>query len=542
MTETIAQGHLAMLGAIYISLPKILGMLVLIVPWLLAAPWVHKDSIHIRAPKNLWSWILLGTGAGTFTLWLILPYYPIGLLLYVVVVSSVLIAYLAYRNSKVPPEEKIKITALIGMGPRKEKVAITTHLKVYDNTGKAVLTPDAEQGDPAVAKAYNMAQDLLYDMIFSRASEADISPAGQGVRIRFLVDGVTVDRPEMSVSDNEAIIQYLKPVAGMNDEQRRQPQDGKLFVDVAGSQVEIMLTTAGTSHGQKMRFKIVQEFVKTRLNELGVESKLAERLRAINESTNGLLIVSGKPGSGVTSTIYSLLKEQDAFIKQLISLEASISVDMENITQHAYGTDAELPTQLASAIRRDPDVIMIDQCPNKQVADQICKTAAAKLIILAIPAGDSFTALAKWVKVCGDAKSATRILRGIVCQTLMRKLCPACREPYSPDLALLAKANIRSEQIEAFYRPPTSPLTDEKGRPYTCPTCQGIGYYGRMAAFELLELNDELRQLIISGAGLSQIKTAVRKAGMLYLQEQALRKVIGGETSIQEVVRVSKQK
>ncbi|KKL69764.1 hypothetical protein LCGC14_2111670, partial [marine sediment metagenome] len=158
------------------------------------------------------------------------------------------------------------------------------------------------------------------------------------------------------------------------------------------------------------------------------------------------------------------------------------------------------------------------------------------------PAGDSFTALAKWVKACGDAKAATRILRGIVCQMLLRKLCPACREPYSPDQSLLAKANIRSEQVEAFYRPPTRPLTDEKGRAYTCPTCQGIGYYGRTAAFELLELNDELRQLIVSGAGLSQIKTAVRKAGMLYLQEQALRTVIAGETSIQEVVRVSKQK
>ncbi len=542
MTETIAQGHLAILGAIYINLPKVLGMLVLIVPWLLAAPWVHKDSIKVRAPKNLWSWALLGTGAGTFTLWLILPYYPVGLLLYVVAVSSVLIAYLAYRNGKVSEEEKIKITALIGMGPRRVKLEVTTRMKVYNNAGKVTLIPDAEQGDPAEIRAYNLAQDLLYDMVFSRASEAHISSAGQEARVRFLVDGVAVNRPEMTVSDNEAIIQYLKPIAGMDDEQRRQPQDGKLFVDVAGSQVEIMLSTAGTSHGQKMRFKVVQEFVKTRLNELGIEPKIAERLKAINESNNGLLIVSGKAGSGVTSTLYSLLREHDAFIKQLISLEANVAVDMENITQHDYGTVTELPTQLASAIRRDPDVIMIDQCPSQEVAAQICKTAATKLVLLGVSAGDSFTALAKWVKVCGDAKTATSTLRGIVCQMLLRKLCPACREPYSPDQTLLAKANIRSEQVEAFYRPPTSPLTDEKGRPYTCPTCQGIAYYGRMAAFELLELNDELRQLIISGAGLSQIKTAVRKAGMLYLQEQALRKVIAGETSIQEVVRVSKQK
>ncbi len=542
MTENMAQGHLAMMGAIYVSLPKVLGMLVLITPWLLAAPWLHKDSIKVRAPKNLWSWALLGTGAGTFAIWLILPYYPIGLLLYVVAVSSVLIAYLAYRNGRVSEEEKIKLAALIGMGPRKEKLAVTTRMKVYDNTGKVTIPPNAEDSELAEIRAYNLAQDLLYDMVFSRASEANISPAGQEARVRFLVDGVAVSRPEMTVSDNEAVIQYLKPIAGMSDEQRRQPQDGKIFVDVAGSQVEIVLSTAGTSHGQKMRFKVVQEFIKTRLGELGIEPKTAERLKAINGSKNGLLIVAGKSGSGVTSTLYSLLREHDAFIKQLISLEAKVSVDMENITQHAYGTEAELPTQLASAIRRDPDVVMIDQCPNHEVAAQICKTAATKLVIMGIPAGDSFTALAKWVKVCGDTKAATRILRGIVCQMLLRKLCPACREPYSPDQALLAKANIRSEQVEAFYRAPTSPLTDEKGRPYTCPTCQGIGYYGRMAAFELLELNDELRQLIISGAGLSQIKTAVRKGGMLYLQEQALRKVIAGETSIQEVVRVSKQK
>ena len=132
-------------------------------------------------------------------------------------------------------------------------------------------------------------------------------------------------------------------------------------------------------------------------------------------------------------------------------------------------------------------------------------------------------------------------LCAVVHQVLIRKLCPACREQYRPDPQLLAKANLKISPNIPFYRPPTQGLADEKGRPIVCPSCQNSRYVGRTGVFELLELSDEIRQLIASNASLSQIRAACRKNGMLYLQEQALRKVVSGETSIQEVIRTTQQ-
>ena len=124
---------------------------------------------------------------------------------------------------------------------------------------------------------------------------------------------------------------------------------------------------------------------------------------------------------------------------------------------------------------------------------------------------------------------------------LIRKLCPSCREAYKPDPALLAKANLPAQKIVNFYRPPSRPAVDEKGRPIICNTCQGSGYFGRTAVFELLEMTGELRQLVAAGGPLTQVQASCRKNKMLYLQEQALRKVVEGLTSIQEVLRVTQQ-
>jgi type II secretory ATPase GspE/PulE/Tfp pilus assembly ATPase PilB-like protein len=153
-------------------------------------------------------------------------------------------------------------------------------------------------------------------------------------------------------------------------------------------------------------------------------------------------------------------------------------------------------------------------------------------------ATDTFAALARWVRLCGNASTAAGPLRGILCQVLLRKLCPNCREAYPPNPEMLAKANLAASRVQKLYRPPTKPLMDEKENPITCPTCQGSGYLDRTAVFELLEVTEEIRQMIVGGGSLAQIKAACRKSRMLYLQEQALRRAIEGTTSIQEIIRV----
>jgi type II secretory ATPase GspE/PulE/Tfp pilus assembly ATPase PilB-like protein len=297
------------------------------------------------------------------------------------------------------------------------------------------------------------------------------------------------------------------------------------------------LSTAGTTGGQRMHFKVLQEVVRQKLDELGMSEDVLKSLREIGQA-KGLVLVSGRSGSGVTSTLYSLLRQHDAFMKQIVTLEAKPAVPLENITQTAYGDPERLPELLASALRRDPDVVMLDQCPDGPSAQLLLEAAAEKCILVGMEGEDSFVALAKWAKLCGSVPAAVEHLGAVSCQMLLRRLCTTCKEPYRPDPQVLAKANLPSN-IETFYRPPSQTPVDEKGRPIICTTCQGTGYFERTGVFELLAITPEMRQIISKGANLRDIKAAARKAKMLYLQEQALRKVMAGVTSIQEVLRVS---
>jgi type II secretory ATPase GspE/PulE/Tfp pilus assembly ATPase PilB-like protein len=347
-----------------------------------------------------------------------------------------------------------------------------------------------------------------------------------------------VERPPIGLENSEAIVQYLKAVGGMDVEDRRRPQQGKISVDLAGMQLEMSLQSAGTTGGQRMRLRVLQEFVRTKLDTLGMDPEMLAKVREINQAGPGLLILSGRPGSGVTSTLYSLLREHDAFVHQLETLEAKEAIDLENVTQHVYGEPDRVGAMLSSVLRHDPDVVMVDQCPDEATAELILAAAGDKTILLGMQAADTFSALARWVRLCGNPAAAAASLRAILCQVLLRKLCPNCRESYPPNPEVLAKANLSAIKVQKLYRPPTKPLTDEKNNPISCPTCQGSGYLDRTAIFELLEITDEIRQLIAGGAALAQIKAACRKGRMLYLQEQALRRAIEGVTSIQEMIRV----
>ncbi len=524
----------------YFSIVKLVFILVLVTPWLALSPWVQKDAKKVRTRHEMWSGVILGIPTISLFFWLILPEYIIGLLIYVVLTSAVFIAYIVHRNARVKPERKILTATHIKSLLTKssvEKIELVTKVKLYDSTGKIVLAPNVQTSDEEEFFKYNLAQDLLFDMLWRRASEADICPVEGKTIVRYVIDGVAIACPPLSLHDSDAIIDFLKPLAGMEAQEKRRPQKGNLSVSLDKDVVDIAVATAGTTGGQRMQFRIVQQAIQTNLEGLGMTEDMLLRVKRMNQVENGVIIVSGRRGSGTTSTLYSMLSTHDAYIKQLVTLESEAVVDLENVTQHSYKEPANLPRYLASAIRREPDVIMVDQCPDPATAQLICAAAAEKTLLLGMRASDSFVALAKWVQVCGDAAEAVKNLRGILCQVLLRKLCPNCREAYRPAPQLLVKANIPAQQVDQFYRPPTTTLTDEKGNPIICPNCQGSGYYGRTAAFELLEMTDELRELIISGASVSQIKAACRKSRMLYLQEQALKKVIDGISGIKEVLR-----
>ena len=529
----------------YVSLVKAVFMLVLLTPWLMILPWIYSDVARVRGSQKQWILTVVGGPAIGVVVWLFCPIYFLGVAVYLILLAAVVAGYVVWRDARVGPGDKL-ISSIRARGfvlrGKGLKVEVLDRVKIYDDRNVMISPPDPSSASVPECETYNSVQRFLSNMLSRRASEADISPGSQQASvIRFIVDGVLAVQPSISLIKSDMLIQAIKPMAGLDSEERRRPQNGLMSVDFGGKQIEIGVVTTGSTGGQRMQFKIMHEAIRTKIEELGMTPVILKNVRAISKCNTGLLIVCGRIGSGVTSTMYSILRDMDAYTRTLVTLEAKATADLENVTQTAYGDPKKLPAALLTAVRRDPDVIMVDACPDAETAGIIARASAEKLVVLGMGAIDTFTALAFWLKACGDTATGMATLRGVVCQSLLRNLCPACRQPYRPDPQMLAKANLTSSQIERFYRAPEGARRDEEGKPIICPSCQGTGYIGRTGVFELLAMSDEIRQIILEKAQLAQIKAACRKSGMQYMQENAIQKVIDGVTSIQEVIRVTQQ-
>ena len=542
MAEMIA--NVPELGG-FLALMKFIVLLGLVAPWLYISTWVNRDAVKLFGTATAWNAAVLAAGTLGVVLWLVTPFYVLGLLFYVILAAGALLAYVAYRNGRVDHARRVftreHLDAVLHHRSR-ENLEILTKVTIYDADERPITSPEVSAENAEQVATYNLVQDLLYDMVWRRASEAGLTPAGQETRVLYLIDGVPTERPTKALADTERIAQFLKGIAGMDTDERRRPQKGKISVDLEGNRADMELTTAGTTGGQRMMFRFIQEAVRTELELIGMPPDIRDEIRKLGTVTNGLFIVSGRRGTGVTSTLYSILRLRDAFIRNVMTIETNPALDLENITQYPYDDEAKLPQIVAAMLEQElADVLMIDNCPDAETAKLIADASAKMPVLLGLQASDSFTALARWVQLCGDPAAAVRILRGVSCQMLVRQLCSDCREAYRPDPQRLAKLNLSAEKIDVFYRPGKPRSIDGQAEPEVCPTCQGSGYRGRTAVFELLQLTNDIRKLIIDGATVAQIRAACRKNRMLYLQEQTLRKVIDGTTSIQEVIRVTQQ-
>ncbi len=280
----------------------------------------------------------------------------------------------------------------------------------------------------------------------------------------------------------------------------------------------------------------------TRLTDISLTPEHYEQLNKIREVKQGLFIVAGPTKSGVTSTFYALLRNHDAFLNSINTLERKPSAELPNITQNVFTlSDTGTTTyakKLQSVVRMGPDVVGVADCQDGETA-QIASAAArdGKIIYVTLKADNVIRALGKWMRLVGDRKLVAEALLGISSQRLLRKLCDVCKQAYEPNKELLRKFNIPAEKAKVLYRA-GKVVYSKRGKPRTCENCQGTGFVGRMGIFEIIIMNDELRKAVIQSKSLSDIATQFRRAKMLYLQEQALKKVVAGTTSINEMVRV----
>ncbi|MCG3130213.1 MAG: hypothetical protein FLDDKLPJ_00967 [Phycisphaerae bacterium] len=545
-------GFPLLLGEIYVNFVKIGALVVLLLGWAAITSWVDKDTDVVKTKREQWNIIVMIGGFAGLAMFLLPPWkgplYFVGLGMFLLLAGGAQLLYVLHRNGRVVPTAKVLTRdhfRRILEGKEKKSAGAEskgTLVRLMNYEGKPVRPSD---DDPELVVDYDLTQGFMHDILWRRASDVDLVRNNERYRMVYRVDGLPTERPEgLPLEDGDRVVRFLKGIAGLNIEERRKPQSGKIkaaLLTKDGSPDEMEIQTSGSTAGERLRLRQVGSAEVRRLAEIGMAPARQEKLKALIEQRHGLILVSGPRGSGVTTTFYAVLRAHDAFLNNIHTIERQPMTALDNITQNKHDrstSDVSYARLLQTVLRREPDIVGIGECEDRETAQLAARATDERKIYLVIEGVDAFDALTRYLKFAEDPRLAARGLLGVTSQRLLRKLCTSCREAFRPDPAKLKKLNLPADKIERFFRPPTEPILDKKGNEIICESCQGTGYLGRTSILELLVVDDAIRELIVEGASVDRIKTQARRNKMYLLQEEGLFKVIEGVTSLNEVQRV----
>ncbi len=535
LAETVATGG-------YVSIVKLILYILLAFGWLPLTAWVNQDARAVRTPAaTKWVVMVFAAGAAGSIVWLLLPLYWIGMLVHIIAVSATNMAYVMHRNSRVSEYEKVLTAEHIKSLFANEKKTVAKASKGFvfiTANGNEVPAPQSKTPEFI---GYQAVQQIIDDAMWRRASTVNFTPHGEQYLVHYVIDGISTRQEDRDRESMEHTTRYLKHLADLDVNEKRKPQRGIFAVRKDNNKTEWELTTSGSTAGEQLRLRAVREYDLIKLEDLGLFAEQLEQIAQLKEKKGGLFIVAGPKKSGTTSTFYALVRNHDPFMNNINTIEKHPAAELQNITQNRYSlTDTGTTTyarRLQSVLRTGPDIVGIGECEDAETAKLACLSAKeGRTTYMVIESPSTLQALATVIKYVGDKNLVFDVLTGISCQRLVRKLCENCRDAYQPNPDILRKFNIPAGKVKVFYRP-GEVTYDKKGNPIPCEHCQGTGFFGRTGVFETILFTQELREAAKKAKDLNEISNLFRRAKMLYLQEQAIRKVADGTTSINEIIR-----
>jgi len=528
--------------SIYVSPLKLPAILVVFVLWTSVAQWVDKDTVAVNTFRMLWNTVVMACGVIGLVVALLVPNFLIGFPVFVAAVLTGAIVYVVHRNGLVMPEQTVLTAAHFrrlreqGLKGKKQAKEVKERVRVTGANRQVVTIPE----DEVEREQYRLMQDLLFDAFWRRAAITDITPAGQSTRIMYLIDGVPAEREGLPRQEGDAVLLYLKRVAGLNLEERRKPQRGKITVALGESKHTVVVQSAGTTAGERLRLRVVGPEGSCKVKDLGFTETQLQQVRAIMGLPRGLVLLTAPKGNGLTTTVYGFVRSHDAFLQNIQILEYDREIEVENVTQHLFvpKDESTFSGELQKIVRSDPDILVLPEVRDKETMQLATKAAAEKAkVYVGFNADNVFDALRKWTALVGDKGLVAKGLVMITNQRLVRVLCSECKERYKPDPGMLRKLNMPPEAM--LHRPPEATY-DKRGNLIVCQACQGTGYVGRTGVFEALIVDDEVRRVVRAAGSIAEVESFALKRGGVGLQTPAMSKVLSGLSSIQEIVRVLK--
>lgn len=389
-----------------------------------------------------------------------------------------------------------------------------------------------DTSDAPIIKLVNL---MLSQAVKARASDIHIEPAQNRIKIRYRVDGVLYDRLSPPKHIQSTLTSRIKIMAKMNIAEKRLPQDGRIEIRIADKNIDIRVSTIPTSFGERVVMRLLDKTnVLLKVSDLGMPENRLKEFDDLIRSAHGIILVTGPTGSGKTTTLYAALSTINRSDINIITIEDPVEYQIEGIGQIQVNPKIELTFAkgLRSIVRQDPDVILVGEIRDLETAEIAIQSAlTGHLVFSTLHTNDASSAVTRLIDMGIESFLVTSSVLAILAQRLVRTICADCREEYTPDKESLQSIGIDPDMVEGrkFYR--------GKG----CPSCLNTGYMGRTGIFELMMLDDRVKNLILKTSDANAIKRRAVEQGMVTLRQDGAQKVINGITTIEEIFRVTQQ-
>jgi type II secretory ATPase GspE/PulE/Tfp pilus assembly ATPase PilB-like protein len=557
----------------------IFKLILLIIPfwlWVKSADWLGRDAL-IHGEKTglkaeVWNPVFVFGFLLTFVV--LALGVPFGFLIPWAAYFGIFAVYVMQRNAKVAPDDRVFTPEHLKkwfseFGKHKKKTKEQRRLP-YEYGAPVDYTP--QSGDKNVDQANLIAarqsplfvpgKELMGDALRARAEKILLDYTAEAVTVKYLIDGVWHNAaPKVHEKDpfnremGDGILAVYKKLCNLNPADRRSRQEGKMQVAFMGNKWNATLASQGTPTGERVLITLLP-IVKTTpgLEELGMREQLRERFKEVLGERGNLVAVCAMPGDGLTATWVATLKACDRYTRDYVTIQdaGKVEPDVENVEPGAKfnGAAGETPMKvLPSVLLKQPEVICVpeiaDTATLNTLLDQIIDENRKGIVSLR--AKEAVEGALRLLMLKPDPEKFAKTIGAVLNQRLIRKLCDQCKEAFQPPPDVLQRLGIPPGKVQVLYRekqplpPGVEPPKPKKGDPpLICPKCNGIGYYGRTAIFELLVVNDQLREALRKQPKIEVLRQVAKQTGNWNLQEEGILLLAQGVTSFQELQRVLK--
>jgi type IV pilus assembly protein PilB len=372
---------------------------------------------------------------------------------------------------------------------------------------------------------------VLFQAIKDKASDIHFEPFENEFKMRYRIDGVLYEMVPPPRHIAYAISSRIKVMANLDIAERRMPQDGRIALQVAQNPVDLRVSVLPTMFGESVVLRVLDRSqVSLDLEKLGLREDDLRVLRQMMAKPHGIIVVTGPTGSGKTTTLYAALRELNSVDVKILTAEDPVEYDVDGMIQVQVNPDIGMTfaRALRSFLRQDPDIILVGEIRDKETAVMAVQSAlTGHLVFSTLHTNDAPSSVARLLDLGLEPFQVTAACEAIVAQRLIRRICEHCKEEFTPSEEMLMELNLRPDAVKGqrfFY-----------GR--GCDYCNNTGYRGRMGIYEVMPMDEEMRELIMKHASSNVLRSEARKRGMRSLRESGLLAIYGGLTTIEEVVR-----